>query len=151
MSRVLVHLLYHPRERLSKCSMRALYGRDDLVMSIWPDMDRIPLEALMLHVEGAPLAPADRGRPILLVDGTWNQARSLTQRLRFERRGLPGFRTAFPRASKSGRDPKEGLASAEALYVASLLLGEPDPTWLGGYIWRGEFLERNAERIAALV
>ncbi len=119
-------------------------------MTIWPDADGIPRDAILLHVEGPPLGPADRGRPILLVDGTWNHARRITRGLPHERRGLPGFRTVFPRASKSGRDPKGGLASAEALYVASLLLGEPDPSWLGGYIWREEFLARNAERIAEL-
>jgi len=58
-------------------------------------------------------------------------------------RRLPALRTAYPRSSKTFRDPDAGLASVEALYAASVLLGEPHPEWLADYRWRDEFLRLN--------
>lgn len=148
---MLVWILYHPRERLSKCTLRPLWGRDDLKLTTWPAVDPIPADALLLHVDGEPVTVADRGRTVLLVDGTWRQALRMGTHLgRFERRAVLGFRTAFPRKSKLMPDPADGLASSEALYAAALSMGDPADHWLAGYYWREEFLARNRPLIERL-
>ena len=146
-----VYILYHPRERLSKCTLRPLWGRPDVHITTWPEVGIIPADVLHLAVDGTPLTPADAGRPILLVDGTWRQALRINSHLRYERRVLPDFRTAFPRVSKTFTDPSGGMASSEALYAASVVLGEPDRSWIAGYYWREEFLARNTERFAEIL
>ena len=144
-------ILYHPKERLSKCTLRPLWGRSDLSLTTWPATGAIPEHALLLHVDGRPVTTADRGRTLLLVDGTWRQALRMGKHLtHFETRCIAGFRTAFPRKSKLWADPDGGLASSEALYAAALCMGEPDAGWLEGYYWREEFLARNRDYIARL-
>ena len=70
--------------------------------------------------------------------------------MRLERRSLPReLVTAYPRRSKLNRDPDEGLASVEALFLAAAILGEPEPDLLRHYCWSGEFLERNFEQLQA--
>jgi pre-rRNA-processing protein TSR3 len=58
-------------------------------------------------------------------------------------RSLHGFRTAYPRISKQGTDPDNGLASIEALYVAYHVLGRPTDGLLDRYHWAKLFLELN--------
>jgi pre-rRNA-processing protein TSR3 len=58
-------------------------------------------------------------------------------------RSLRGYRTAYPRASKLGTDPDNGLASVEALFVAYHLLGRPTAGLLDYYRWSEEFLRLN--------
>jgi len=58
-------------------------------------------------------------------------------------RSLHGFRTAYPRVSKHGTDPENGLASVEALFVAHHLLGRPTDGLLDHYRWAEEFLQLN--------
>lgn len=145
------YILYHPKERLSKCTLRPLWGRDGFTITTWPNTDVIPKDVLLLHPEGQPITTADAGRSILLVDGTWRQAMRMGKHLtHFEYRSIPDFRTAFPRKSKVFTDPDGGLASSEALFCAALLMGEYDPSWLKGYYWREEFVARNVDYIARL-
>ena len=58
-------------------------------------------------------------------------------------RSLHGFVTAYPRVSKLGTDPDNGLASIEALYIAYRLLGRPTVGLLDHYHWTGAFLTAN--------
>ena len=58
-------------------------------------------------------------------------------------RSLHGYRTAYPRVSKLGTDPDNGLASVEALYLAYHLLGRPTAGLLDHYRWAVEFLRLN--------
>jgi pre-rRNA-processing protein TSR3 len=58
-------------------------------------------------------------------------------------RSLQGFKTAYPRVSKRGTDPDNGLASVEALYIAYHLLGRPLVGLLDHYHWREDFLRLN--------
>ncbi|MBN1420850.1 MAG: hypothetical protein JXP34_18915 [Planctomycetes bacterium] len=143
--------LVHPKERASKCSLRALRGR--------PDLRILPLRrareidgggGIVLAVGSPPLSPADRGRPLVVLDGTWRRVDGMLGELpRLDRRSLPGFASAYPRRTKLFRDPDGGLASAEAIFAATVLLGAPDPSWLDGYPWREAFLRANAEILAA--
>ena len=67
------------------------------------------------------------------------------------RRSIPGgIETAYPRKSKTFPDPEAGLASVEALFVASVVLGEEDATLLAGYPFAAAFLERNREALERL-
>ena len=59
-------------------------------------------------------------------------------------RSLRGWQTAYPRTSRLGTDPNNGLASVEALYVAYHLLGRPTEGLLDHYRWAEEFLRINA-------
>jgi pre-rRNA-processing protein TSR3 len=58
-------------------------------------------------------------------------------------RSLHGWRTAYPRVSKLGTDPDNGLASIEALFVAYHLLGRPTDGLLEHYHWADEFRRTN--------
>jgi pre-rRNA-processing protein TSR3 len=58
-------------------------------------------------------------------------------------RSLQGWRTAYPRTSKLGTDPDNGLASVEALYLAYHILGRPTEGLLDHYLWAEAFLEAN--------
>lgn len=99
----------------------------------------------MLDVAGEEIQASDIGRPILLLDSTW---RLLPQLMRCVtgnplRRRLPeNVSTAYPRRSKISDDPKTGLASVEALYLARRLLSRADETLLDHYRWREQFLQQ---------
>jgi pre-rRNA-processing protein TSR3 len=58
-------------------------------------------------------------------------------------RSLHGYQTAYPRVSKRGTDPMNGLASAEALFVAYHILGRRTQGLLDHYRWAAEFLSLN--------
>ena len=75
----------------------------------------------------------------------------MIRKIRAPRRQLPLFETAYPRSSKLFRDPPGGLASAEALFVASLVFSRYDENLLDGYRWKEEFLEANRAAIRALM
>ena len=60
-----------------------------------------------------------------------------------EPRSLSGWKTAYPRVSKLGTDPDNGLASIEALYLAYHILGRPTEGLLDHYRWAAEFLAAN--------
>ena len=56
---------------------------------------------------------------------------------------LRGYRTAYPRVSKQGTDPGNGLATVEALYIAYRVFGRETAGLLAHYRWAGEFLQVN--------
>jgi len=142
-----VTIIRHPKERLSKCSLRPLEGRPELrffgARPGW-SFDAGGFTSLAL---GAPeLSPEDADRPLLLLDSTWRLLPQLEAAVTGEpvRRSLPAVETAYPRVSKLARDPLGGLASVEALYFAKRLLGERDDGLLDGYHWKAAFLENLA-------
>ena len=139
-------VIRHPRERISKCSLRFLHDRPEMTfLRGKPDFRFDATGFTLLAVDAAPLSEQDNTRPLLLLDSTW---RWLPQLLDCvvgtpERRSIPGnIRTAYPRTSKLWQDPEAGLASIEALYLARRLLGDNDPTLLTGYHWKTAFLEQ---------
>lgn len=141
-----------PHERKHKCTVAILRGREDLAFLDSREIaGRDWADALLLHVAGERvLGPADAGRPLILVDASWRWAEKVARRIPAERRRLPEFRTAYPRSSKVYRDPPGGLASAEALFVASLIFSRRDETLLDGFRWKKEFLDENREAILAI-
>ena len=137
-------VIRHPKERISKCSLRFLHDRPEMTFLKATKTFRFDATGYtVLAVDAPPLSPADAGRPLLLLDSTWRWLPQLQSCLDGEpiRRSIPGnVVTAYPRVSRSYEDPDGGLASVEALYLARRLLGDDDETLLDGYHWKAEFL-----------
>lgn len=137
-------VIRHPKERISKCSLRHLHHRPEMTfLRARPGFTFDAGGFTLLAVAAPELTLADAGRPLLLLDSTWRWLAQLEACLRGEpvRRSIPrGVRTAYPRVSRLFEDPDGGLASVEALFVARAILGDRDPTLLDGYHWRTQFL-----------
>ena len=146
-----VVVIRHYKERLAKCSLQPLVGREGYrFLRSEPGFAYDATGHTLLGLEGEVISPADEDRPLLILDGTWRYLPVMVDQLRGEpvRRTLPAqLQTAYPRVSKLYADPNRGLASVEALYAALCLLGKPDPTVLQGYRWAQEFLAANQQAL----
>jgi pre-rRNA-processing protein TSR3 len=133
------------RENPRKCSILPLKGRPGILIVGYPVKVMPELEGYVrLAAEGPPLSEADAAAGLLLLDGSWRRAGAMTRAFaHVPPRSLSGYRTAYPRVSKLGTDPDNGLASVEALYVAYRLLGRPTEGLLDHYRWGEEFLRVN--------
>jgi len=141
-----VLILRDPRESVGKCSLTPLRGLPGLeFVEYRPDRRLAAGTRILLHPDGEELGPADRGHDLLLVDCAWRRVPSLLRTVdgRLLPRRLPPLASAYPRRSKTHPDPESGLASVEALFAATVLLGEPRPDLLARYRWRAAFLARN--------
>lgn len=144
MTPIPVTVIRHPKERVSKCSLRFLHARPEFTFlraSFGLRFDATGF--ILLAVDAPPLTAADRGHPILLLDSTWRYLDGLLACVTGEpiRRSIPGaIPTAYPRKSRIFPDPEAGLASIEAVYLCKRILGEDDPSLLDGYHWRDQFL-----------
>src|SRR5437016_3750612 len=142
-------IVRHPRENPKKCSVLPLQGREDVQILPYPPKDMPPLENyIRLAADGPELSIADRECGILLLDGSWrSSSRMVTHFAHVPPRSLHGWKTAYPRVSKLGTDPDNGLASIEALYIAYHLLGRPTDGLLDHYHWAQQFLQLNEEEL----
>jgi pre-rRNA-processing protein TSR3 len=138
-------IVRHPRENPRKCSILPLRGRPDLVFLTYPVKELPPLDGYVrLAADGPELSAEDREGGILLLDGSWRWAASMNRDfLAVPPRSLRGWKTAYPRVSKLGTDPDNGLASVEALFAAHHVLGRPIAGLLDHYRWAEEFLRLN--------
>ncbi len=138
-------IIRSPRENPKKCSVLPLRGRADLIFLTYPVGQLPSLEGyIRLAAEGEEISPNDANRGLLLLDASWRWAESMN--LDYEEvpaRSLHGYRTAYPRRSKRGTDPHNGLASVEALFLAYHLLGRPTAGLLDHYRWADTFLRLN--------
>lgn len=141
-------IVRHPKESAKKCSVLPLRGRPGVVFLNYPVKNRPPLEGyIRLAADGPALSSEDAQAGILLLDGSWRWAGSMTRDFAdIPPRSLCGWKTAYPRASKLGTDPDNGLASIEALFLAYHILGRPTDGLLDHYLWGAEFLEINGLR-----
>lgn len=138
-------IIRHSHENPRKCSILPLRGRPDLVFLTHPVAQRPALAGyIRLAADGPELSPADAECGVLLLDASWRWAASMTRDfVDVPPRSLQGYRTAYPRVSKQGTDPDNGLASVEALYLAYHILGRPTAGLLDHYRWAEEFLRAN--------
>lgn len=142
-------VIRHARERISKCSLRHLHDRPGFTFH--KAIKHFEFDAtgyLELAVDAEPLSIADRDHPLLILDSTWRLLAELRGCVTGEtiRRSIPGqVQTAYPRSSRNYPDPDGGLASIEALYIATKILGYEDETLLDGYHWKDEFLALNKQ------
>jgi pre-rRNA-processing protein TSR3 len=138
-------IVRHPKENPKKCSVVPLKGRADVQILTYPPKPMPALDGyIRLAADGPELSVADQACGILLLDGSWRSAGKMIAM--FEAvppRSLHGWKTAYPRVSKLGTDPDNGLASIEALYVAYHILGRPTEGVLDHYHWARQFLEAN--------
>ena len=102
-------------------------------------------EAPVLDQADGALEPGGVGLGLFVIDCSWRRLPRIGRAVvdAPTRRALPPLETAYPRKSRTFEDPRRGLATVEALYAASALLGRPDPTLLDGYRFAEAFLERN--------
>jgi pre-rRNA-processing protein TSR3 len=134
-----------PKENPRKCSILPLKDRADIVLLRYPVKTPPSFRGyIRLADEGPPLTAADGDAGLLLLDGSWRSARAMSRAFAdVPPRSLHGYRTAFPRVSKLGTDPDNGLASVEALFLAYHILGRPTQGLLDHYHWADEFLRLN--------
>jgi pre-rRNA-processing protein TSR3 len=142
-----VVIIRHPRERLSKCSLRHLH--DHPSFAFHKAVKGFTFDAsghVELAVDAPPLTVEDRDHPLLILDSTWRLLPKLEACIRgtTQRRSLPRVATAYPRVSRVFTDPSGGLASLEALYLALKILGDDDPSLLDDYHWKDTFLSNVA-------
>ncbi len=139
-------ILRDPREPRAKCSLTALAGMAGVrVVAYRPGRRLAAGERVLLHPDGEELASDDRGRDLLLIDCAWRRVPQLLATVdgRLQPRRLPSLVSAYPRRSKVFPDPAGGLASLEALYAATVVLGQPRPDLLERYRWKAQFLAAN--------
>ncbi len=96
----------------------------------------------LLQVDAPPLTRTDAERPLLVLDSTWRWLPELERCIGGDplQRSLPTVPTAYPRQSRTYKDPERGMASVEAIYLAKRILGDDDPSLLDGYYWKDQFL-----------
>lgn len=141
-------ILRDPRESKKKCSLTPLVGQPGVRFVTYQRERRLDADGrILLDPEGEPFTKADRGLPLFLIDCSWRRVPRLSAEVdgELKRRRLPELVTAYPRVSRVFDDPSTGLASVEALYVASVLVGAPCLELLAQYRWREQFLAANAD------
>jgi pre-rRNA-processing protein TSR3 len=139
-------IVHDPREPAKKCSLTPLRGVPGLRFVPLQEGRRVDAgRRVWLHPDGEELVPDDRGIGLLLIDCIWRRLPALSRCIDGELlpRRLPHLVTAYPRRSKLIPDPEHGLASVEALFAATVLLGAPRPELLAHYRWAAEFLAAN--------
>lgn len=140
-------ILRHRKENLKKCSLRGLENRSDMQFFTYPK-DCLPSLSnyVLLDMNGPLLSKNDKAFGILLIDGTWNYAKTMSNSIKVPvvKRSLPSnFKTAYPRRQDSCDDPERGLASVEALYIAYSLLERNTKGLLDHYYWKESFFNLN--------
>lgn len=142
-------ILRHKRENLKKCSLRGLEQRPDMIFLTYPTSNLPDLSNYcVLTLDGPPLSLAEAHLGLFLIDGTWRYAKKMAGTLPspapFICRSLPShFQTAYPRRQPDCPDPRRGLASVEALYLAYGILGRNTQGILDHYHWKTEFLNNH--------
>ncbi len=134
-------------EAAAKCTIRPLRGTPGLDFIAYPLRREYDFSGhLLLTPDAPPLSPADARHPLLLLDASWRHAAKMRKAVTpLDCRSIPaGWRTAYPRQSKTGEDPASGLATVEALYAAFCTIGRRDDSLLRFYPWAEAFLELNA-------
>jgi pre-rRNA-processing protein TSR3 len=138
-------IVRHSHENPKKCSILPLKGRPDTLFLSYPVRERPPLDGyIRLAADGPELSPSDAGFGLLILDGSWRWAEAMTRDfVDVPPRSLHGWKTAYPRSSKLGTDPDNGLASVEALFAAYHVLGRATTGLLDHYRWAEEFRRLN--------
>ncbi len=137
-------IVFHPRERRAKCTVRPLRGRADFAFCNFPRMPYDLAGYVRLGLGGPVLGRDDADSGLLVLDGTWRHVEPMQRaHAAVPIRSLPPLVTAYPRSSKVRSDPDGGLATIEAIYAAYRLLGRDTTGLLDHYHWAAEFVELN--------
>ena len=139
----------HRKENKKKCTLSPLEDREDLLFLCYPQGSCPDLSSyIILKMDAPVLTIKDKKRPLFLIDSTWRYSdkmlKSLPNSENLTYRSLPDkYITAYPRKQTACLDPKRGLASVEALYLAYYILGHDTKNLLDHYYWKNEFLQLN--------
>lgn len=139
----------HRKENRKKCSLSHLEKEEDFLFFTYPKDPLPDISSYCILTINAPiLTKKEKKRPILLIDGTWKRVEKILQFLpnpeKLTFRSLPPkYLTAYPRKQTACPDPKRGLASIEALFLAFFLLGRDTKNLLDHYYWKEKFLTIN--------
>lgn len=141
-------------ERPNKCTILPLEGKAEFDIVRFQRGKRLgPLTGeFLLHPEGESLDVVVKTltsppESLSAIDCTWKKLPGILANLvrpwpRLVR--IPqGFVTAYPRRNKAGKDPVEGLATIEALFIAAAFLSDWDATLFAKYRFAPEFLQLN--------
>ena len=151
------------KENKRKCTLSPLLDEEGFEFVDLRHPDRGPRRVevpggIVLAADAPPLEPTDRSvlqngdasARIILIDATWARVCKVLDRISvmpgqsWLRRSIPtDVVTAYPRISKLYDDPKVGLASIEAIFAASVVLGAPRLDLLPHYRWAAEFVRLN--------
>ena len=138
------HIIVHPKERRSKCTVEHLRGDPRFAFHRFPNRPENLTGYVRLGLEGPQLSDADANCGLVVLDGTWRWVQQMAPAFAdVPVRTLPPLATAYPRTSKLFSDPAGGLATIEALYAALSILGHDTSDLWGGYLWADAFLRRN--------
>jgi len=140
-------VIIHPKERRKKCTVQQLRGRADFEFHKYPMSRPSNIENYVrLGFGGETISQSDAESGLLVLDGTWRFTATMEQEFSdVPIRSLPTWKTAYPRVSKLFDDPRDGLATIEAIYIAYRLLGRDTAGLLDHYHWAGEFLSLNVQ------
>jgi pre-rRNA-processing protein TSR3 len=144
-------ILMDRHENPRKCTILPQKARSDFRIRYFAGPQPIPaFEAdCLLHIDGEDLADVKHGEcgSVALIDCNWKKVEGALKKVV---RPLPrlvripeGFETAYPRRNKEGKDPEQGLATIEALFIAAAFLGTWDESILDKYHFKQAFLDRN--------
>lgn len=135
-----------------KCTMYPLRGRSDLSFRTRRDPGEFSENSILLFPDGEPLTSElvneiknqvveSSHLEIVLIDCRWKKTKGVLDLLPPIRKvSLKGYTTG---AKRRNPPPEGGLASVEALYLASLKFGQPDPTLFENYHFGERFFEIN--------
>lgn len=143
-------IIRHKKENKKKCSLQYLKEHTNIPFYIYPK-DFLPdlKNHLLLTLDGPVLTSADKNMGICLLDATWKYAAKMQKHVLINYpaitfRSLPSeCMTAYPRKQTNCSNPKCGLASIEALFLAYTILDRDPLFLLDGYIWKHSFLSLN--------
>ena len=143
-------IIQHRKENKKKCSLQYLKEHADFPFYMYPNGTLPPLQKhVLLTLDGPVLTSDDRDMGICLIDATWRYAEKMHKYVvasypNIPCRSLPSeCVTAYPRKQTNCSNPKCGLASIEALFLAYLILDRDPLFLLDGYIWKESFLSLN--------
>lgn len=150
LKKMLPTIIYqHRKENLKKCTLTHLKKRDDFIFFTYPNEELPDLTGYVILTMDAPLLTTkDKNKGIVIIDGTWKYANimlnTLEKRPNLEYRSLPAnYCTAYPRKQTDCPDPKTGLASIEAIYIAYIITNRNVENLLTNYYWKEDFLKKN--------
>ncbi len=136
-----------------KCTLHPLRGRSDFSFRTRKNPGEFAPDSILFFPEGEPLnkelaseikiqvAKDTKELNIVLIDSRWKKTKGILDSLpQIRRVSLEGYVTG---AVRRDPPPQGGLASVEALYLASLLFGKPDLTLFDSYHFRERFMMLN--------
>jgi pre-rRNA-processing protein TSR3 len=140
-------IIRHKKENLKKCSLKGLEENKNFCFFTYPK-DILPdlSNYILLKMDSPILTFQDSQKPLLLIDSTWKYLDKILKVIpkNIEYRSLPkNFISAYPRRQTMCPDPKTGLASIEALYLAYLITNRSTESILTNYYWKEKFFKNN--------